>query len=732
MVNTLLKTLELCRGRMDVPSVFEILENEFVQKKFGLWQQDLSKLKLWMDQAMIRWGVDGKHHQQFTGVCFDDYSWNSGLRRLLLGYAMFEPDSPDGFESEKIIPADFAEDSETLLLDRFLSFIKILFQTWQSLKDSKSPSDWEQFLQDLLNKLFFQTREIHEELVQIREILFNFRLHAEEEGISNPLDAGTVLDMLSEQFELTASESAFLREKITFCSLVPLRTIPRKVIAVMGLNEQDFPRRDHELLFNLLSSDLKKRYCSKSMQDRYLFLETILAAEKQLILSYTGQDVKSRETKPPAVPLQELISYVSDHYSVQVIQEKLQAFSPDYFSGENPALYSYSAENFHAAQMLERSRSQAFSSMPPVSGRETARLSQEVLQILKNGIKDPENIETPQVLSANLIESIPNSNGTVELQDFCHFFQNASAIYLETAAGIVCPSLSASEEDDTEPFAPDPLESYDLYRKMTEFTAVGFPLDIQQNFLEKTLIHLLGENSSSVFSKIYENIQFLFMNAPEARQLFKKTSRKKAVSFFSTTAHRSLHGNIPFLLEKAPSGSSTDNTLTAYLPVYSDWKGKYAFRLLAHMSLASAGLGIPCAGKVLLFKKREIKTFHSISPEDASLWLNHMLLIYSAGHILPLPIFEKTSWNAACQTASGKQDNNKLLEIFLEEDCAPGKNRADTQPIRLLYPDPDIFKLYPDQMEGLRVLAEHIYLPLLSRAEKKPRSRSSKTEIREY
>lgn len=63
MVNTLLKTLELCRGRMDVPSVFEILENEFVQKKFGLWQQDLSKLKLWMDQAMIRWGVDGKHHQ---------------------------------------------------------------------------------------------------------------------------------------------------------------------------------------------------------------------------------------------------------------------------------------------------------------------------------------------------------------------------------------------------------------------------------------------------------------------------------------------------------------------------------------------------------------------------------------------------------------------------------------------------------------------------------------------
>ena len=62
---------------------------------------------------------------------------------------------------------------------------------------------------------------------------------------------------------------------------------------------------------------------------------------------------------------------------------------------------------------------------------------------------------------------------------------------------------------------------------MTEFTAVGFPLDIQQNFLEKTLIHLLGENSSSVFSKIYENIQFLFMNAPEARQLFKKTRRKK-------------------------------------------------------------------------------------------------------------------------------------------------------------------------------------------------------------
>ena len=140
----------------------------------------------------------------------------------------------------------------------------------------------------------------------------------------------------------------FLTGGVTFCAMLPMRSIPFKVIALVGMGGRAFPRTQRPAGFDLIASHPRPGDRSAREEDRYLFLEALLSARQKLYISYVGQSIKDNTEIPPSVVVSELIEAVEqgfregpggdgilDHIC---IRHRLQAFSPSYFEGQTGTL----------------------------------------------------------------------------------------------------------------------------------------------------------------------------------------------------------------------------------------------------------------------------------------------------------------------------------------------------------------------------------------------------------
>jgi len=146
---------------------------------------------------------------------------------------------------------------------------------------------------------------------------------------------------------------------VTFCAMLPMRSIPFKVICLIGMNDTAYPRPEKRLGFDLMAKHPRPGDRSRRKDDRYLFLEAILSAREKFYISYVGQSIQDNSTIPPSVLVSELLDYIETDFEISnknvsdqlITQHRLPAFSPEYFKGHEK-LFSYSNQHFQAARKL--------------------------------------------------------------------------------------------------------------------------------------------------------------------------------------------------------------------------------------------------------------------------------------------------------------------------------------------------------------------------------------------
>jgi exodeoxyribonuclease V gamma subunit len=236
--------------------------------------------------------------------------------------------------------------------------LKRLFDLVASLRERRTIGEWEAILLAALDS-FFQPHESQvPETLLIRSTLRALAGKAATAGYVEPVDLAVILEALNQLLEEDRFGSGFITGGVTFCALKPMRSIPFKVIALIGMNDSAFPRTDRHLSFDLMAQ--KPRLGDRSLRadDRYLFLETLLSARERLHISYVGQSIRDNSEAPPSVLVSELLDYVAQAYELPghdvvkdhvLVRHRLQAFSPAYFTAHDGRLFSYSAENCRAS-----------------------------------------------------------------------------------------------------------------------------------------------------------------------------------------------------------------------------------------------------------------------------------------------------------------------------------------------------------------------------------------------
>jgi exodeoxyribonuclease V gamma subunit len=351
-INVFLSLLDLLKGRFGWSEVMELLRQPVVYPRFGLTPVDLDCLQQWVLGSSIRWGLSEKQRQQMGIFSFPQGSWAAGLDRLLMGYAI----DSDEFVDD-VLPFSDIEGSGAEVLGGLCQFISIIEETRTLLLSEHSLDEWSSVFLHLLSEIFVESDQ--RESTELRNILMQ-----PGENYA-PYNAGTVcFDVIHEWFKMVVRESrsskGFLRGKLTFCSMLPMRSVPFRVVCLLGLNDGVFPQHENRPTFDLMGRESRLGDRSRRADDRYQFLEAILAARSNLYLSYTGQSIRTNETIPPSVAVAEFIDLLAGSYGVEsiVVAHPLHPFNRNYFAagGGESDLFSYNRYYCTTAENMQKKR----------------------------------------------------------------------------------------------------------------------------------------------------------------------------------------------------------------------------------------------------------------------------------------------------------------------------------------------------------------------------------------
>ena len=346
-----LDLLALISGRLEANAVISIISAEIIRNKFGLSTDDIELITSWVSEANIRWGLDADFQDELGLPKAPENTWLFALDRMLLGYALEE----NGTFFDGIYPFDKAEGDSAKILGNFASFILRLAETVKSAKSKKTLREWENFFSYILGDFFDENGGDEASIKYIRNQIKIFKEAQELCGFTGKIGFDVMRACLKARFNNKPAGRGFITGGVTFCSMVPLRSIPFKVICILGMNDGAFPRKQPRDAFDLIAIKPKLGDRDTRKNDQYLFLETILSAREKLYISYIGRNIKNNSRIPPSPAVIEFQDYIRNSYNFPeeypfeslVTEHPLQGFSSNYFLGKG--ISSFREDNFEAA-----------------------------------------------------------------------------------------------------------------------------------------------------------------------------------------------------------------------------------------------------------------------------------------------------------------------------------------------------------------------------------------------
>ncbi|WP_448565291.1 exodeoxyribonuclease V subunit gamma [Thalassotalea ganghwensis] len=432
IVATFLEFLALPDNRFNVTKIIAWLNIPVIKEKYRFSDEDIDKCCHWLKAACVHWGIDQQQKQQIldTNNASNMYTWQFGFSKLLQGFAYQDENV---LFQDSVLLAD-VEGSDAIVLGQLMLFIEHLQWFAKQMSQHRTPSQWHEFLTTLSQQLLVSAS--FPDIQNINSVLDSFVEYCHHGAFEEKISLSVINDFLHSHFSVADAGRQFMVGQVTFCSMLPMRSIPFKIIAILGLNDGDYPRQRQPFGFDLMSvSPSKLGDRSRRGDDKYLFLEAIISARQSLYLSYQGRSIKNNAVREPSLVLKELMSYLTKGFGWE--------FSPnlDAVSSTNClrqlAMQPYSVRNF-------------VQSFPGFDSRWLA-LGKQI-----SNLKDDSKAKQTELFMPLAQETL-----MVSLEDLLNFYQNPARYFAKNQLNLVLDNKQNYLEDN-EPFVIDYLDSYQL------------------------------------------------------------------------------------------------------------------------------------------------------------------------------------------------------------------------------------------------------------------------------
>lgn len=304
VLDVLARVLELADSRMGASDVLDFADLGPVRRRFALDDDALQRLRGWVTDSGIRWGLNERSRARYGLESLPQNTWRTGLNRILLGVAMSE-DEPGHLGLA--LPLDDVESSDIDLAGRLAELVDRLALTAQQLSGTRTLDRWVTALTDAVDGLSsvpdgdsWQREQAHRTLREALE-------HAGPQARSTELRLADVAGLFADALRGRPTRANFRTGELTICSMVPMRSVPHRVICLLGLDDGEFPRTGLVDGDDVLAVDPLVGERDRTSEDRQLTLDAVNAATEHLVLLYSGADHRTGAARPPAAALGEIL-----------------------------------------------------------------------------------------------------------------------------------------------------------------------------------------------------------------------------------------------------------------------------------------------------------------------------------------------------------------------------------------------------------------------------------------
>ncbi|ODS13975.1 exodeoxyribonuclease V subunit gamma [Pseudoalteromonas tetraodonis] len=454
-------------SRFGVSDILDLLQVTQIAEKFGLEAHEYEQIHYWLERVGVKWGINAEHKQSFDLPAIDLNTWQHGLNRLLLGIAMRDEQCPfNGIYS--------ADEVEGMALDTFnklVHFIDVLQDFKAKLTPDDTLSNKAHILSELLNTVYESESDDSWDLLLLQKVLEDIAKHHDNGDYSKAVSQRIVSYLIKQGIQEKGVGQRFLVGQVNFCTLMPMRAVPFKVVCMLGLNDADYPRTVQPIGFDLVPySKKQKGDRSRKLDDRYLFLEALLSARDNLYMSYIGRSCFDNQPRMPSTLVSELLEYIGRSFKLSepsdkplpdclISQQHLQPFNSQYYL---PASTEQAGVNNHSYNPIW--------------------LPSEAIE--------PKAITALDVTPPELLDL------DVFIRSVCH----AQESFYQQSLGLRLPQFNDIAKDE-EPFSLDALRRYFYLDEILEANINNTPLSTEQILQRGEL------PQANVGSLIYEGMQ---------------------------------------------------------------------------------------------------------------------------------------------------------------------------------------------------------------------------------
>lgn len=321
----LLAILEIARGgRGRASEILDLLQLRAVRAALGI-EDNEKALELLADKLRasgLAQGFSG-HENSLPG------GWQFSIHRLAAG-VFLGPSEPSFLEPTTFdLPVAELFGSNPSETNRFLDWLSELHFTLREWQAPAPASDWSRRLGRAAEKLLAGRDERFAEASKLLSFL------SEIPGLAE-LDAAGILDWLAPEAE-ESNRRAVLSGATLFGRLRQIHNTPCRVLALVGMQNDNFPSRAASPSWDLLRAKPKIWDRNPRVDDRQMFLDSILAPTDRLIVTASTRHIRTNKNQPLSTCVEELLSAAcqlgADRKSL-VREHPLQPFSIDCFNPE--------------------------------------------------------------------------------------------------------------------------------------------------------------------------------------------------------------------------------------------------------------------------------------------------------------------------------------------------------------------------------------------------------------
>jgi exodeoxyribonuclease V gamma subunit len=357
----LLSYLSLVTTVVDKDDIISLLHYEAIANHYDVTQSKVNELSKLLSQTNTNAGINDEHLLNF-GYNFKSLTnWESFLKKILVGSLAFKSDVDEEEILEELKPFFIGAGNEAYsLINACYQLINDIKSDIEIINQTRSLEGWLQWFEGIVKRYFGnkRTKQIDDSsmLSLLKSIKAVAQCVPEKYLTKDVIGYEVILAYLKEHLEKVNESSAFISPSITISSMVPMRSIPYKVIYLLGLDQDSFPREVEQPFFDRITNGEEPPQIgdrNRTEDDQQLLVDLLYSCTESLFISYCGMSQFNDSNYAPSPLIGEITDFVDNLYPDLVYKYKHAIHSYSVSNFTNKLLPSYDSQSYHIAKKIQ-------------------------------------------------------------------------------------------------------------------------------------------------------------------------------------------------------------------------------------------------------------------------------------------------------------------------------------------------------------------------------------------